>query len=457
MITSSEKVGNGLAKLTIELSVEELRREYGRAAKRISSRTRIPGFRPGKAPVTVVENMYGKPAIINEAVEKLVPDSYANALRAEDLFAVDQPEIDFVDDEDITFEKPVVFTATVPLRPTVELGDHSSIVLTQDTVEVSDEDVDSTLQQLRQSRAESIPVEGRGLQTDDLASAIIKMLVDDDNQMGDAEIRVAIGGNGFPEGFDEAVLGMMPDDVREFELSFEDGHPDESMRGKVAQFRVELKSISQRDLPELNDEFVALVSELTTVEELKGDISKRLLEERNATARGEVERSALELLAERSTFEIPEVVVHRQAHALMEEQTQRMTSQGVALDTYLGSIGSSPDEFHDQAVQEAGRQIRNTLLLDAFAESRDIRVGEEDVDAELEQLMERFPDQEREQMRDYYLANGGRERMAVSLHERRAMDALMKEILGTAELVETEPEVSMENPTRQGEVDEEEA
>ena len=232
---------------------------------------------------------------------------------------------------------------------------------------------------------------------------------------------------------------------------------DESMRGKVAQFRVELKSISQRDLPELNDEFVALVSELTTVEELKGDISKRLLEERNATARGEVERSALELLAERSTFEIPEVVVHRQAHALMEEQTQRMTSQGVALDTYLGSIGSSPDEFHDQAVQEAGRQIRNTLLLDAFAESRDIRVGEEDVDAELEQLMERFPDQEREQMRDYYLANGGRERMAVSLHERRAMDALMKEILGTAELVETEPEVSMENPTRQGEVDEEEA
>ena len=112
MITSSEKVGNGLAKLTIELSVEELRREYGRAAKRISSRTRIPGFRPGKAPVTVVENMYGKTAIINEAVGKLVPDSYANALRAADLFAVDQPEIAFVDDEDITFEKPVVNRTT---------------------------------------------------------------------------------------------------------------------------------------------------------------------------------------------------------------------------------------------------------------------------------------------------------------------------------------------------------
>ena len=455
MITSSEKVGNGLAKLTVELSVEELKKEYGRAAKRISSRTRIPGFRPGKAPVKVVENMYGKPTIINEAVEKIVPDSYSNALKAEDLFAIDQPEIDFVDDEDITFEKPVVFTATVPLRPTVELGDHSSIALTQDPVEVSDDDVENTLQQLRQSRAESVPVEGRGLQIEDLASAIIKMLVDDENQIGDDEIRVAIGGNGFPEGFDDAVLGMTPGDVREFELSFEDEHPDESMRGKAAQFRVELNSISQRDLPDLNDEFVSLVSELTTVDELKEDVGKRLLEERNATAQGELERSALELLAERSTFEIPEVVVHRQAHALMEEQTQRMTSQGVALDTYLGSIGSSQDQFHDQAIQEAGRQIRNTLVLDAFAELRDIRVGEEDVDAELEQLMERFPDQEREQMREYYLANGGRERTAVSLHERRAIEVLMEEILETGERVEPESGISREKPTLEEEVDEE--
>lgn len=446
MITSSERIGNGMAKLTVELSVEELKKEYGRAARRISSKTRIPGFRPGKAPLTIVENMYGKPAIINEAVEKLVPDSYADALKAEDLFAIDQPEISFADDEELTFEEPVVFTATVPLRPTVELGDHSSIVLTEDPVELGDEDVENTLQQLRESRAESNPVEGRGLQGGDLAAAVIKMLVDDVNQMGDAEITVVVEGNGFPDGFDKEVIGMSPGDVREFELAFEAEHPDETMRGKTAQFRVELNGISERELPELDDEFAALVSELATVDELKADVGKRLLEERTNAARGELERSALDLLVGRSTFELPEVVIHRQAHALMEEQAQRMTSQGIALDTYLGSIGSSQDQFHDQAMEEAGRQIRNTLVLDAFAEKQDIGVEEADVDAELEQLMERFPEQERQAMREYYLANGGRERMAASLHERRAIDALMAAILTPADEAEAGPDIAETEP-----------
>ena len=440
MITSSERIGDGMAKLTVELSVPELQKEYGRAARRISSRTRIPGFRPGKAPINIVENMFGRSAIISEAVEKMVPESYSNALKAEDLFAIDQPDINFADDEELTFETPVVFTATVPLRPTVELGDFSSIVLTEESVELGDEDVENTLRQLLERRGESKPVEGRGLQKDDLAAAVIKMLVDDVNQMGDAEITVVIGGNGFPEGFDEAVTEMKPGDVREFELTFEDAHPDESMRGKSAQFRVELNGINQRDVPELDDEFAARVSEFETAEELTADVHRRLLEEREAAAKRELERSALELVVDRSTFEVPEVVVHRQAHALMEQQSQRLTAQGMALDTYLGSIGSSQDRFHDEAMEEAERQVRNTLLLEAFAEQREITIGEEDVDAELDRLMERFPGQDRQAMREYYLANDGRERMKSSLRERKAIDALMEELLTSAEEAEVESE-----------------
>ncbi len=438
MITSSKRIGDGMAKLTVELSVPELQKEYGRAARRISSRTRIPGFRPGKAPVNIVENMFGRSAIISEAVEKLVPESYSNALKAEDLFAIDQPDINLADDEELTFETPVVFTATVPLRPTVELGDFLSIVLTEDPVELDGDDVDNTLRQLRESRAQSTQVEGRGLQEDDLAVAVIKMLIDDVNQMSDAEITVVIGGNGFPEGFDEAVDGMTPGDVREFELTFEEAHPDESMRNKSAQFRVELNGISQRDVPELDDEFAALVSEFETVAELEADVQRRLLEEREAAARRELERSALDLVVDRSTFDVPEVVVHRQAHALMEEQSQRLTAQGMALDTYLGSIGSSQDQFHDEAMEEAERQVRNTLLLEAFAERREITVGEDDVDAELDRLMERFPDQDHQAMREYYLANGGRERMKSSLRERRAIDTLMEELLAPAEETDIE-------------------
>ena len=433
MITSSERIGNGLARVTVELSVAELNKEYGRAAKRISSRTRIPGFRPGNAPIGIVENMFGKPAIISEAVEKIVPDSYADALVAEELVAIDQPEINFEDEEEMSFESPVVFTATVPLRPTVELGDAGTITLEEEPVEVGDEDVAATLQQLQESRAQTVPVEGRALQDGDLAGAVIKMLVDDVNQLGDAQISVAVGGNGFPEGFDEQVIGMETGDVREFELPFEVDHPDETMRGKDAQFRVELHVVNEREIPEVDDAFAAEVSGFDTVKELEDDIRERLLEERKTAARRELEGSALGLLADRSSFEIPEVLVHQQAHALMEDQTRRLTTQGMALDSYLGSIGSSQDEFHDQAMEEAERRIGQALMLDVLADRYGIEVTEEDVEAELAQLLERFPEPDRASMRDMYLGDGGQERMELGLRERKAMESLMDSVVTSSE------------------------
>ena len=451
MITSSERIGDGLAKLTVELSVAELKKEYGRAARRISSRSRIPGFRPGKAPVGIVENMFGRAAIIKDAVEKLVPESYAKALACEELVAVDQPEIDFEDEDELTFESPMVFVATVPLRPTVELGDPATITLTEAPVELGEDDVERTLQQLRESRAQSNPVEGRGLRDGDLATGVIKMLVDDVNQLGDAEITVPVGGNGFPEGFDKEVTGMNPGDVREFEIAFEADHPDESMRNKLAQFRVELSGISERDVPELNDEFAADVSEFDTVAELEADIGTRLLEERRTAGRRELESSALELLADRSTFEVPAVLIHQQAHALMEDQSRMLTSQGMALDSYLGSIGSSQDEFHDQAMAEAERRIGQALMLNVLAEQRGIEVGEADVEAELSEMMERFPEPDRQAMRDYYLQDGGRERMEASLRERKTIEALMETVLTAADGPDAETDSKEAGPDEETE------
>ncbi len=460
MNTSSERIGNGLARVTVELSVAELKKEYDRAAKRISSRTRIPGFRPGNAPIGIVENMFGNSAIISEAVEKIVPDSYAKALIAEELVAIDQPEINFEDDEEMTFESPVVFTATVPLRPTVELGDVETITLEEEPVELGEDDVDATLRQLQESRAQTTPVEGRALQDGDLAGAVIKMLVDDVNQLGDAQISVAVGGNGFPEGFDEQVIGMETGDVREFELAFEADHPDETMRGKIAQFRMELHVINERDIPEVDDAFAAEVSGFDTVKELEDDIRERLLEERKTAARRELEGSALELLADRSSFEIPEVLVHQQAHALMEDQTRMLTSQGMALDSYLGTIGSSQDEFHDQAMEEAERRIGQALMLDALADRREIEVTEEDVEAELAELLERFPEPDRESMRDMYLGDGGQERMELGLRERKAVESLMASVLTSSEepaapTLSEVPEAESESVEASAETDEE--
>ena len=177
---------------------------------------------------------------------------------------------------------------------------------------------------------------------------------------------------------------------------------------------------------------VAEVSGFDTVKELEDDIRERLLEERKTAARRELEGSALGLLADRSSFEIPEVLVHQQAHALMEDQTRRLTTQGMALDSYLGSIGSSQDEFHDQAMEEAERRIGQALMLDVLADRREIEVTEEDVEAELAQLLERFPEPDRASMRDMYLGDGGQERMELGLRERKAMGSLMDSVLSSS-------------------------
>ena len=169
MRTSSEKIGNGLAKMRVEIEPAELQSEYARAVQRISGNARIPGFRPGKAPRSVVESMFGKSAIITEALDHLVPEAYDRAIREESLDPIDQPELDL--SEDVDFDKPVVFTATVPLRPTVELGDIESISLTKVRATVEDHEVEKVLADLQQSRAELKPVEGRTLQEGDVGEA----------------------------------------------------------------------------------------------------------------------------------------------------------------------------------------------------------------------------------------------------------------------------------------------
>ena len=172
--TSSEKVGNGLARMTVEIEPAELQSEYARAVKRISGKARIPGFRPGKAPRSVVESMFGKPAIIGEALEHLVPDAYERAIREESLEPIDRPELDLSEVEEI--DQPVVFTATVPLRPTVELGDVESISLTKDRVTVEDHELDEVLNDIRRSRAELKQVDDRRLQEGDVGEARLSII-----------------------------------------------------------------------------------------------------------------------------------------------------------------------------------------------------------------------------------------------------------------------------------------
>tara|TARA_Y100000590_G_C15661414_1_gene992795 strand:- start:192 stop:1655 length:1464 start_codon:yes stop_codon:yes gene_type:complete len=431
--TTVEKPGDGTAKVRVEISIDELNKQYDGAARRISGRANIPGFRRGKAPKAIVERMYGREMIVGEAVEKMVPAYYEQALKKEELFAIDQPEFDIDgadSDEPLTFDKPFVFTATVPLRPTAELGEYSAIELTRNKPEVKDEDVEAVIEQLREARAETVDVEdgAQGLKAGDIAELNLKMLVDGENQFGENSVTLSIGQNGLPEGFDMQVEGMTVKEERVFSLEFSGEHTDSAVAGKTAEFEVELLRIRERILPEANDEFAKLVSDRSTLRELRDQVREQLLDERETMEQRRLESDALDALVDKSDFEIPESLVHREAHAMMEQQVQQMTRSGIALDTYLRSQGLDQDSFHDQAMEQAVLRLRRAVALDALASKLAIDVKEEDLDAELERMAEGYPEGERDAIKQSFVEREGQERLSASLRERFALEALLEAI-----------------------------
>lgn len=434
MRTSSEKVGNGLARMTVEIEPAELQSEYARAVKRISGKARIPGFRPGKAPRSVVESMFGKPAIIGEALEHLVPDAYDRAIREESLEPIDRPELDLSEVEEI--DQPVVFTATVPLRPTVELGDVESISLTKDRVTVEDHELDEVLNDIRRSRAELKQVDDRRLQEGDVGEARLSIISGEIEKADDKPVSFMVGQNWLPRGFDSKVMGMEIGDVRVFNLDIPDDYHEEDLRGKYATFTAELLSIRAPELPELTDELAEAVSDFKTVDELRADVRKRVLERKESAADIELRRAALETLVARSRFDIANVLIERQAEEVLKGRESYLTSQGVAVDTYLGSVGKTREQWQEEAQTEALEDVKRTVTLVEYAIRRDVEVTEPELAEELDSIIAAYPESERDRIREAYRSDDMKNRLEGRLRDRKSLDALIAAI----EVSEAEPE-----------------
>ena len=431
--TTTEKLGNGLAKMRVELDPAELQSEYARAVKRISGKARIPGFRPGKAPRGIVESMFGKQAIISEALERLVPDAYDRAIREESLEPIDQPELDL--DTEVDVDSPVVFTATIPLRPTVVLGDVESISLTRDRVEVEESDVDEVLKDVRRTRMELKSVEGRPIEDGDVAEMRISMIADEVDHSRDDPYSFIVGESWLPAGFDAKTTGMEIGDVRVFDLDVPDDYHDDALRGKLATFTAELLSIRTSELPELTDELAASVSDFETADELRQDVEGRVLERKTQSTEMELRNAALETLVARSRFEIPDMLIQRRADEIIEGRTNFVTSRGVAIETYLASVDKSQEEWRAEAVEEATADVRRTVALTAFGEEQSVRVEESEFEEELEALVSQYPEDERGRARRAHQSGDLRNRLEGRIRDSKGLDSLMEAI----EIIEAEP------------------
>jgi trigger factor len=450
---TTEKPEPGVAMLTVEVPAEDVDRAVDSAWRRVANRVNIPGFRRGKAPRPLVERHAGAAAIDEEALRRLLPERYDAAVDETGISPIDRPAFDIVQMER---GKPLIFKATVPLRPTVEPGDYSAITIEQETVTVTDEQVDRTLDSLRENQAQWLPVEDRGVEMGDMVIADIKIRLpaEDGGEPRESERKdseVILGENGYPQGFDDQLIGATVGDSREFTLSWglpssgteepateqpegtpggEEGaeqseKPEPQAEQRTATFAIIVKDIKRKEVPEFDDEFAKSLGSHDTLEDLKTDIRRRLYAEALRAARTNTENKAVDAAIGKASYELPERLIEMETDALAQERERALAQQGIVLERYLSIIGTSREDWRQEMRQQAERQVKARVLLDELAEREEVTVLPEEIQQEIEATILSYGEQAA-QVRRALATDQARQRVQNSLRRHKAIQKLVE-------------------------------
>ena len=430
-VATAEKLEGSRVRLSVQVPVADLQTEYGRAIQRVSRRVKIPGFRPGKAPRQLVENAAGVATVMQEMLETVVPRAYTSALEETGVTPVDQPELDISDPPSL--DVPFVFSAEVAVAPTVVLGDIGDVTIDVPDTSVTSEEIDGELEQLRTSQSawdatDRVAVSGDMVQTRIRISAA--GLDPDDPQ----PYNVIVGENGFPEGFDDAVIGKSDGDQVSYEADIPADDPNETLRGKKVAFDIDIDGVSERRLPELDDEFARSVGPFDDLEALRARVSESLGERKAHDAQHQIEDGAVEALIGRATFDIAEVLVDREREQVDKDRTQALVNQGVAVDTYLAMRGETRESWDDEAKAEALRRIRRSLALEQYAEAEGIAADTEELAEEIERVVAYYPEARRNLVRSNLARDESRAQVENTVRSRKALGKLVEKLTGGVEL-----------------------
>ncbi len=378
-VTASEIEGSQVV-LDMEIEPERLDKAMERAYRRVASRVNVPGFRRGKAPRVMVERLVGREALMNEAIEILIPEAYDEAVRETGIDPVDQPKLDIVSAE------PLSVKATVPVRPKVELGDYRAIRQSEEVPEVTDDQVDRTMESLHQSRAQWNPVD-RETRAGDLVTIDIKSRVEDRTFVDSQGVQVVLN----PErrvvapGVVEQTLGMKAGERKAFDVTLPEDFSEKDLAGKEAVFEVGVSEIKERLLPDMDDEMARSMGDFSSVEELRAKVREELEEQVKAQARQNLEDSVLAAVIDQAVAEPPPPWVEQQAEALRRNTEQSLGREGVTLEQFLNYSNRTEESFKEEMLSSARRQLKRTLVLDAIADIEGISVSDDELRAALEQ------------------------------------------------------------------------
>ncbi|BCJ96484.1 trigger factor [Anaerocolumna cellulosilytica] len=384
-----EKLDKNMVKFTIEATAEEFEAALEQAYVKNRGKINVQGFRKGKAPRAIIEKMYGASIFYEDAANIVIPDAYEKAADESDLEIVSRPEIDVVQMEK---GKSFIFTAEVAVRPEITLGEYKGIEVEKASVEVTDEEIVAELDRVRDQNSRIINVEDRAVADKDMTVIDFEGFVDGVPFEGgkSEDYSLTIGSHSFIDTFEEQLIGKSIDEEVEVNVTFPEQYHAPELAGKPALFKVKVKEIKAKELPELDDEFAQDVSEFDTLEEYKEDIKKNLIERKEKEAKRNKEDAVVDKIIEKTEMEIPEAMIETQVRHMVDEFAQRVQSQGLTMEQYMQFTGMNIEQLYDQMRPQALKRIQIRLVLEAIVKAENITVSDEEVEKELTQMAESY-------------------------------------------------------------------
>ncbi|MCI8708178.1 MAG: trigger factor [Dorea sp.] len=382
-----EKMEKNMAKLTIEVSADDLEKALQSAYMKQRNKISLPGFRKGKVPRKMIEKMYGPEIFYDDAANEIIPGAYAKAYDECELDIVSRPVVDI---EQIERGKPFIFTAEVALKPEVSLGEYKGLEVDKVAVEVTAEEVEQKLKEEAEKNARTVSVEDRAVADGDEVILDFEGFVDGEAfEGGKGENHpLVIGSGSFIPGFEEQLVGAEPEKEVEVKVTFPEDYHAENLKGKDAVFKCMVHEIKVKELPEIDDEFAAEVSEFDTLEEYKADVEAKLKESKEADAKRQKEDQAVEQAVKNASFEIPEPMIDTNVRQMVDEFAQRIGAQGLTMEQYAQFTGMTPEKIEEEMRPQAVKRIETRIVLEAIAKAENIEIDDGRLDEEIAKMAE---------------------------------------------------------------------
>lgn len=424
MSVQVENLEKNTAKLTIEVPAEKFEEAVQHSYNKNKGKFNIPGFRKGKAPFNMIKKMYGVGVFYEDAVDEVIDASYPDAAKESGLEIVSRPTISI---EEIEEGKAFVYTAVVAVKPEVTLGEYKGVEVQKTKSEVTEEDIETEIKRAREKNSRLITVEDRGIEDGDQVTIDFDGSVDGKRfEGGKAEdYPLTIGSHTFIDNFEEQLIGKTTGEECEVNVTFPAEYHVEELKNKPAVFKVKVKEIQRKELPEANDDFASEVSDFDTMEEYKKDLTEKLQAEKIEAAKTADENKVVDKVIENATMEIPDQMVEEQVNGMVNDYARRLESQGISFKQYVEITGMTAEKIGEQMKPQALKRIQTRLVLEAVVKAENIQADDAAVEEQFDKMAEDFK-MDKEQIKGMF----GEEQMAQlkeDLAVQKAIDFLVAE------------------------------